>query len=51
MSMTDDAFDFVVIGAGPGGRKGGQAAWFGKRVAVVERSDPAGVAASSAGAS
>src|SRR6185295_15204927 len=31
-------FDLVVIGSGPGGEKGAaQAAWFGKRVAVIER--------------
>ena len=32
-------FDMVVIGAGPAGEKGAaQAAYFGKRVAIVERS-------------
>lgn len=37
--MTDvDTFDLVVLGAGPAGEKAAaQAAWFGKRVAVVER--------------
>src|SRR3990172_6071459 len=41
--MSDD-FDLVVIGAGPAGEKGGaQAAYFGKRVAIVEReSEPGG---------
>src|SRR6476619_7270881 len=33
-----DRFDLVVIGSGPAGEKGApQAAWFGKKVAVVER--------------
>ena len=42
-----DAFDMVVIGAGPAGEKGAaQAAYFGKRVAIVERSSrPGGAAA------
>ena len=35
--QTDDTFDLVVIGAGPAGEKGAaQAAYFGKRVAVIE---------------
>ncbi len=34
-----DSFDLVVIGAGPAGEKAAaQAAYFGRRVAVVERS-------------
>ena len=39
-------FDLVVIGAGPAGEKGAaQAAYFGKRVAIVERaSEPGGAA-------
>jgi len=39
-----DDFDLVVLGAGPAGEKGGaQAAYFGKRVAIVEReSEPGG---------
>ncbi len=33
-----DAFDLIVIGSGPAGEKGAaQAAYFGKRVAIVER--------------
>jgi NAD(P) transhydrogenase len=33
-----DRYDLVVIGSGPAGEKGAaQAAYFGKRVAVVER--------------
>ncbi len=41
-----DRFDLVVIGAGPAGEKGAaQAAYFGKRVAIVEREpDPGGAA-------
>jgi NAD(P) transhydrogenase len=36
-------FDLVVIGSGPGGEKGAaQAAYFGKRVALVERSPEVG---------
>ena len=48
--MRDD-FDLVVLGAGPAGEKGAaQAAYFGKRVAVVEASrDPGGIAVSTAG--
>src|SRR5688500_3159823 len=31
-------YDLIVIGAGPAGEKGAaQAAWFGKRVALIER--------------
>src|SRR5499425_1322076 len=39
-----DTFDLVVIGCGPAGEKAGaQAAYFGKRVAVIERApDPGG---------
>src|SRR4029450_131920 len=40
---ADDRFDMVVIGSGPAGEKAAaQAAYFGKRVAVVERSAPPG---------
>ncbi|HZD80574.1 MAG TPA: Si-specific NAD(P)(+) transhydrogenase [Actinomycetota bacterium] len=48
--MTE-RFDLVVIGAGPAGEKAGaQAAYFGKRVAIVDRrSDPGGSAASKTG--
>ena len=40
-----EPFDLVVIGSGPAGEKGAaQAAYFGKRVALVERRDePGGV--------
>jgi NAD(P) transhydrogenase len=48
--MRDD-FDLVVIGSGPAGEKGAaHAAYFGKRVAIVERSpEPGGTPVSSAG--
>src|SRR5947209_1973927 len=44
--MGDDVFDLVVLGAGPAGEKGAaQAAYFGKRVAIVEReAEPGGAA-------
>ncbi len=46
--MTDDVdrFDLVVVGAGLAGEKGAaQAAYFGKRVAIVERgAEPGGAA-------
>jgi NAD(P) transhydrogenase len=39
----DERYDLVVIGAGPAGEKGAaQAAYFGKRVAVVDRLTHAG---------
>ena len=46
-----ERFDLVVIGAGPAGEKAGaQAAYFGKRVAIVDRSpEPGGNAASRTG--
>jgi NAD(P) transhydrogenase len=38
-----EQFDLVVIGSGPGGEKGAaQAAWFGKKVALVERAPEVG---------
>ncbi|HZD70952.1 MAG TPA: Si-specific NAD(P)(+) transhydrogenase [Actinomycetes bacterium] len=47
----DDSFDMIVIGAGPAGEKAAvQAAWFGKRVAVVDQAaSPGGSAVRSAG--
>jgi NAD(P) transhydrogenase len=47
----DDAFDMIVIGAGPAGEKAAvQAAWFGKRVAIVDQAtSPGGSAVRSAG--
>ena len=49
--MTSEPFDLVVIGAGPAGEKAGaQAAYFGKRVVIVDRrADPGGSAASKTG--
>jgi NAD(P) transhydrogenase len=38
-----ETFDLVVIGCGPAGEKAGaQAAYFGKRVAVIERAPAVG---------
>src|SRR5262245_56007565 len=50
-SPSDDSLDRVVIGSGPAGEKAAtQAAYFGKRVAVVEkRGTPGGIAVSDAG--
>jgi pyruvate/2-oxoglutarate dehydrogenase complex dihydrolipoamide dehydrogenase (E3) component len=44
-------YDLIVIGAGPAGEKGGaQAAYFGKRVALVDPCPrPGGIAVSTAG--
>ncbi len=40
---SPDAFDLVVVGCGPAGEKAGaQAAYFGKRVAVIERAAAVG---------
>jgi NAD(P) transhydrogenase len=40
---SSDAFDLVIIGCGPAGEKAGaQAAYFGKRVAVIERAQYVG---------
>jgi NAD(P) transhydrogenase len=45
-NLANDAFDLIVLGAGPGGEKGAaQAAYFGKRVAIVEREPVPGGAA------
>jgi NAD(P) transhydrogenase len=48
---SDDRFDMVVIGSGPAGEKAAaQGAYFGKHVAIVERSpSPGGSAVSTAG--
>jgi NAD(P) transhydrogenase len=43
LATSPERFDLVVIGSGPGGEKGAaQAAWFGKRVALVERAPEVG---------
>jgi NAD(P) transhydrogenase len=48
--MSHDHFDLLVIGSGPAGEKGAaQAAYFGKRVAVVEREAYLGGAAANTG--
>ena len=48
--MSDRHFDLIVIGSGPAGEKGAaQAAYFGKRVALVEREDSLGGAAANTG--
>jgi NAD(P) transhydrogenase len=40
---TPESFDLIVIGCGPAGEKGAaQAAYFGKRVAVIERAQAVG---------
>jgi NAD(P) transhydrogenase len=45
-----DAYDLIVIGAGPAGEKGAaQAAYFGKRVAVIEREPYPGGAGTNTG--
>ncbi len=41
--VTNENFDLIVIGCGPAGEKAGaQAAYFGKRVAVIERAPAVG---------
>jgi NAD(P) transhydrogenase len=48
--MQSEAFDLIVIGSGPAGEKGAaQAAYFGKRVALVEQADALGGAATNTG--
>jgi len=48
--MTAREYDLVVIGSGPAGEKGAaQAAYFGKKVAVVEREPDLGGAAANTG--
>ena len=40
---SPDSFDLIVIGCGPAGEKAAaQAAYFGKRVAIIERADTVG---------
>src|SRR4029077_1956636 len=44
--VSDYDFDLVVVGGGPAGEKGAvQAAYFGKKVALVERAEEPGGAA------
>src|SRR6476646_952016 len=48
--MEDKKYDLVVIGSGPAGEKGAaQAAYFGKRVALIERQQYLGGAAANTG--
>ena len=48
--MSNDNFDLIVIGSGPGGEKGAaQAAYFGKSVAIIEREGVPGGAAANTG--
>jgi NAD(P) transhydrogenase len=48
--MTTDKYDLIVIGSGPAGEKGAaQAAYFGKRVALVEKEAFLGGAAANTG--
>src|SRR5271169_3465452 len=48
--MTLDPFDLIVIGSGPAGEKGAaQAAYFGKRVALIEKEPVLGGAAANTG--
>jgi NAD(P) transhydrogenase len=48
--MSTDHFDLIVIGSGPAGEKGAaQAAYFGKRVALVEKESFLGGAAANTG--
>ncbi len=48
--MTEKNYDLVVIGSGPGGEKGAaQAAYFGKKVALIEKEQELGGAAANTG--
>src|SRR5260221_9413613 len=48
--MEDKKYDLVVIGSGPAGEKGAaQAAYFGKRVALIEKEPVMGGAAANTG--
>src|SRR5579864_3785885 len=48
--MSPEKYDLIVIGSGPAGEKGAaQAAYFGKRVALVEKEPVLGGAAANTG--
>ena len=48
--MSTENYDLIVIGSGPGGEKGAaQAAYFGKKVAIIEREKVPGGAAANTG--
>jgi len=50
LSASSQKYDLIVIGSGPAGENGAaQAAYFGKRVALVEKEDVLGGAAANAG--
>ncbi len=50
MKQTVEKYDLVVIGSGPGGEKGAaQAAFFGKKVAMIEKESVLGGAAANTG--
>src|SRR6476469_2559635 len=50
MQSAVEQFDLIVVGSGPGGEKGAaQAAYFGKKVALVEKADALGGAAANTG--
>src|SRR5262245_28406776 len=49
-AMTPDKFDLIVIGSGPAGEKGAaQAAYFGKKVALIEKEPVFGGTAANTG--
>ena len=48
--MSEKSYDLVVIGSGPAGEKGAaQAAYFGKKVALIEKETELGGAAANTG--
>src|SRR5919201_983446 len=48
--MTPDQYDLIVIGSGPAGEKGAaQAAYFGKKVALIEKEPVFGGTAANTG--
>ena len=50
-SISTRTYDLIVIGSGPAGEKGAaQAAYFGKKVALIEKTPYLGGAAANTGA-